>query len=41
MLVGTDGYPTKDEDGWYCIAGGLDCNLKATTFEFYGVKTQT
>ena len=22
MLVGTDGYPTKDEDDYYCIGGG-------------------
>ena len=40
-MDGTDGYPTTDEYGGYCIAGGEDGNFKATAIEFYGVKTQT
>ena len=41
IMVGTDGYPTKDEQyGCYCIAGGdYSWNFKATAIEFYGVKT--
>ena len=41
MLVGSDGYPTKDKDGWYYIGEGKDINFKAQAIEFYGVKTQT
>ena len=41
ILVGTDGYPTKDEDDQYLIAGeDKDEDFKATAIEFYGVKTQ-
>ena len=42
ILIGTDGYPTEGEDGWYLIAGGdKEEDFKATAIEFYGVKTQT
>ena len=41
ILVGTDGYPTKNEKNRYCIGGGKDEYFKATAIEFYGVKTQT
>lgn len=41
ILVGTDGYPTKNEKDHYCIGGGKDEYFKATAIEFYGVKTQT
>ncbi len=42
ILVGTDGYPTKNEDDTgYCIGGGEDGWFRATAIEFYGVKTQT
>ena len=40
ILVGTEGFPTKDEDGYYYIAGGKDVYFKATAIEFYGVKKQ-
>jgi hypothetical protein len=41
MLVGTDGYPTTDRFGFYCIAGGdKDFYFQASAIEFYGVKTQ-
>ena len=39
ILVGTDGYPTKDFFG-YCIAGGHNDKFKAIAIEFYGVKKQ-
>ncbi len=42
ILVGTDGYPEKNE--WqrgYCITGGHKGGyFKATAIEFYGVKLQ-
>ena len=42
ILVGTDGYPKKDEELiWYYIGGGDNWNFKATVIEFYGVNTQT
>ncbi len=40
MLVGTDGYPIKDEYLNYYIAGGKDEDFKAKAVEFYGVKKQ-
>ncbi len=41
LLDGTDGYPTKDKEGFYYIAnGGINGDFKATAIEFYGVKTQ-
>ena len=38
MLVGTDGYPVKDEAGNYCI-GSKTLSFKPTAIEFYGIKT--
>ena len=41
-MVGTDGYPKKDEkNDWYYIGGGNNPYYEATVIEFYGVKTQT
>ena len=40
ILVGTDGYPKKDESDYYLIAGGENMLFKAIAIEFYGVKTQ-
>ncbi len=40
ILVGNDGYPTKDENNDVCIVGNNDMNFKATAIEIYGVKTQ-
>ncbi len=31
------GYPNRNKEGWYCIAGGKDQHFKATAIEFYGV----
>ncbi len=40
-LVGTDGYPTTNNIGWYFIAGGdKEWDFVATAIEIYGVKTQ-
>ncbi len=35
---GSDGYPIKDQQGHYCIAGGQDHEFKATALEIYGIK---
>ncbi len=41
ILVGTDGYPTKDNNDYYYIAGGDENErFKATAIEFYGVDSQ-
>ena len=39
ILVGTDGYPTTNKYGDYCIGGGKNAFFKATAIEFYGIKT--
>ena len=41
LLVGSDGYPMKDECGRYFIGGGSNKFLKAKAIEFYGVKTRS
>ncbi len=42
IMVGNDGYPMKDEHGWYCIAGSNKFNyFKATTIEIFGMKKKT
>ena len=38
MLVGTDGYPTVDEEGYYIAGDDEDYYFKATAIEFYGIK---
>ncbi len=42
ILVGTDGYPTKDEilRGYHIAGGFKNSDFEATAIEFYGVKTQ-
>ena len=40
-MVGTDGYLTTSQYGWYYIGGGEDSNFKATAIGFYAVKIQT
>jgi len=40
-LLDTDGYPVIDGYEEYCIAGGQTSDFKATSIEFYGVKSQT
>ena len=41
ILVGNDGYPTKDND-WYYISGDTKYGFfKPVAIEFYGVKTKT
>ena len=39
ILEGIDGYPIKNNFGYYCIAGGNESMFKAIAIEFYGVKT--
>ncbi len=42
ILVGTDGYPGKNNyDDYFIAGGGEDIEFQATAIEFYGVKTQT
>jgi hypothetical protein len=42
MLLGNDRYKMINHFGLYCNAGvGASIQLKPTTIEFYGVKTQT
>jgi len=38
VKLGTDGYPIKNQQGHYCIAGGQDHEFKATGLEIYGIK---
>ena len=40
LKQGTDGYPMKNDEGDYCIAGETSDDYDATHIELYGVNIQ-